>query len=1082
MPARAAERRPPAEPAPPTPAPPRRAHPRAVHLEVIGSLVALLGIFVFVCLAFGNGEAARVGAVGVAIEHGAAFLVGRPLSFVLPAAVVWLGVSIFRGRMAHWSPSRVAGIVLGIAAVAGMLAVPAADDVTMREVAMWRAGALGAFLVEWDGLRLVGQFGTLGATMILAGMMLVGLVLTTGRSVSSLIAIMARRPRTAPAAHETIGSEDETPIPISAAAAQAAIAGPPPVLAHAHSRSTVESRDGLIVRVFRGWGMGRRREAPAAAPRSGILSGIDDAAGWDEPADNDVAAAARALEVHEWEKRIHSRLKVRHDRAGAHFDADIEEPEAQEEIETLDDSDEVEQLEMLGNEEEAEEDEEAASDEQEEGEESAEAEEEEAEEAEGEDGIVFTDNTAPLAIAKGNPANVGDGLAKLFPSRWPKAGTPASKETAQEVIEKSEARHLRQVEAKLAQQSREPREDDPLFNVDFDTRPFGPNGSSHAASAAAAPQEPVEPEIYRMPDIQMLEDPPQVDARMTREEMLEMSTELSQTLTDFGIEGKVVQVHQGPVVTRFEYRPAAGIKVSRITGLEHDIAMGMKALSVRILAPIPGKNTVGIEVPNKKRQGVYLKELISCEEFWDHKSPLAVCLGKTIDGTPYFADLARMPHLLIAGATGAGKSVCLNTIICSLLYRNTPDQVKMIMVDPKRVELSVYRDIPHLIAPVVCEPKRAASALEWAVEEMESRYERLVQFGVRNIDGYNRLAHDPNLSAKTAGRSIEPLPYLVVIVDELADLMIVAKAEVEESIQRLAQMARAVGIHLILATQRPSVNVITGIIKANFPSRIAFQVAQKVDSRTILDTNGAEALLGRGDMLLSSGGAAKPIRVQGAFLSDEEVERIAEHCRTQRQVRYVVEEFEPKLSEKEQKELAKMMGVTDMSDLDAQEKLTRGTNKVMGKVTAGMFVPHQGGSASAGDEEIDEALVRAAARLILETRKASVSLLQRRLKVGFARAGRLMDMLEEMGIVGKFMGSKPRDIIVDPEAALEQLDILEATLAEGLSVEDLEKRKVAVYEEEEEEEVEEEEDGEEAEYEEEEEEYEDEEEEETRRR
>jgi len=1065
MPARAVQR--PALAVAPAQAPaPRPASSRHVHFEIAGSLVVLAGVFLLACLALGNGETARVGAVGVAVERGTSFLVGRPLSFLIPAAVVWLGVSIFRGRLGRWSPSRLAGLVLTLSALAGLMAVPGADQVDMREVSMARAGALGAFIVEWDGLRLVGQFGSLGATMILAGTMLVGLVLATGRSVSTLLAIMFRRRLRPHAEAAPIGSEDETPIPISAAAAAAAVAGPP--VAASAARSTVESRDGLIVRVFRGWGMNRRKEAPAKAARSGILTGIDDAAGWDEPADNDVAAAARALEVHEWEKRIQSRIKVRHDRAGAHFDDPIAEAEEEEEIETLDDSDEIEQLDLVGAEEEAEDEADAEDEVEEDGEE----EESDEAEADAEEGIVFTDNTAPLAVAKGNPANVGDGLAKLFPSRWPKPGTPALKETAQEVIAKSEARHLRQVEAKLAQQPEEPREDDPLFNADFDTRPFGPNGLPKDEPRAAA-AEPQERKVYRMPDIQQLEDPPQVDARMTREEMLEMSTELSQTLTDFGIEGKVVQVHQGPVVTRFEYRPAAGIKVSRITGLEHDIAMGMKALSVRILAPIPGKNTVGIEVPNKKRQGVYLKELISCEEFWEHKSPLAVCLGKTIDGTPYFADLAKMPHLLIAGATGAGKSVCLNTIICSLLYRNTPDQVKMIMVDPKRVELSVYRDIPHLIAPVVCEPKRAASALEWAVEEMESRYERLVQFGVRNIDGYNRLAHDPNLSAKTAGRSIAPMPYLLVIVDELADLMIVAKAEVEESIQRLAQMARAVGIHLILATQRPSVNVITGIIKANFPSRIAFQVAQKVDSRTILDTNGAEALLGRGDMLLSSGGAAKPIRVQGAFLSDEEVERIAEHCRSQQQVRYVVEEFEPKLSEKEQKELAKMMGVTDMSDLDAQEKLTRGTNKVMGKVTAGMFVPHQGGSASAGDEEIDEALVRAAARLILESRKASVSLLQRRLKVGFARAGRLMDMLEEMGIVGKFMGSKPRDIVVDPEAALEQLDLLEATLAEGLSVDDLEKRKVAVYDEDEEEEGDE---GEEEEYEEEEEEYEEEEE------
>jgi S-DNA-T family DNA segregation ATPase FtsK/SpoIIIE len=564
--------------------------------------------------------------------------------------------------------------------------------------------------------------------------------------------------------------------------------------------------------------------------------------------------------------------------------------------------------------------------------------------------------------------------------------------------------------------------------------PESPNAPAPAVAAPAPRHEPPKPLL--LPDIALLDDPPQVDTRMPREEILEISQTLERTLGEFGITAKVVEVRQGPVVTRFELKPAAGVKVSRIVGLEHDLAMALRASSIRIQAPIPGKAVVGVEVPNRQRQTVYLRELIGCTEFWDHPSPLAFSLGKTIEGAPFFCDLKRMPHLLIAGATGTGKSVCLNSILCSLIYRQRPDRLKLVMVDPKRVELSVYDDIPHLIAPVVCEPKRAAAALAWAVEQMEERYRLLVEFNVRNIDGYNAIAEHPERNLKLRGKKVEPMPHMVVVVDELADLMITSKADVEESIQRLAQMARAVGIHLILATQRPSVNVITGIIKANFPSRIAFQVSQKVDSRTILDQNGAEALLGRGDMLFSAGGVQKPMRIQGCFVSDQEVERIADHWRAQSPPLYEIEEFEPLLSEKEKRELARLMGNPEsLDDLDMQDGLvkgpSRGTNRVMGSVTQGTFIPHRGGSANAEDDEIDDALVRAAARTILEARKGSTSLVQRRLKVGFARAGRLMDMLQEMGIVGAYNGSKPREILVDPEAALAQLDALESGLAPG---------------------------------------------------
>ncbi len=987
---------------------------RHARREISGSIVVLAGIFVLVSLLVGEGDGNLIGPVGEAISSAIRFMVGGPMSFLVPVGIVWLGIGVFRGKLARWSSARIAGMLLVLAAMTGMLALPGADVTEMRLQTFERAGALGTYLVEWDGLRLVGQFGTIGALMILLGCLLVGSVLTTNLGLSTIASTLCFW-RTVPV--EGAVEEDEDTEPAVAPKAKK-LETPLPVVPN--EPTFVESKPGFFARFFGGFG----RSEGKSNRRASILCDVDEPTGWDDVADEDVAAVARALEVHELESRVEGRMKIRVPAGqGSLLGGLVETPTPiQKAARSNDDTsdDELEAFKTMNKVTECPTEDESLEEDEE---------------------IIFTDNSGPLPIKEGNPGNLGESLARMFPTRWPKQGTPAKamedlgeyeEESQEEVFDKSEARQLRRT-MEAAAGANDTQEDDPLFASDIDTRPYGPNGEPLDVPVTT-PQPPMSA-VYRLPDIQLLSDPPMVDARMTRDEVLEMSSTLTQTLADFGIDGKVTQVHQGPVVTRFEFRPAAGIKVSRIVGLEHDIAMGMRALSVRILAPIPGKNAVGIEVPNQKRQGVYLKELISCEDFWEHKSPLAFALGKTIDGKPYFADLAKMPHLLIAGATGAGKSVCLNTIICSMLYRQNPDKVKFIMVDPKRVELSVYGDIPHLLAPVVCDGKRAAAALDWAVEQMEERYKTLVEFGVRNIDGYNRIAENPEGNKKAIGRSLKPMPYMVIIVDELADLMVVAKAEVEESIQRLAQMARAVGIHLILATQRPSVNVITGIIKANFPSRIAFQVSQKVDSRTILDSNGAEALLGRGDMLLSSGGAGKPIRVQGAFLSDEEVEHIADHCRAQWPVEYEVEEFEPKLSEKEQRELAKMMGVSSMEDLAAQDRMVRGTNKVMGKVTAGMFMPHEGGSASAGDDEIDEALVRAAARLILESRKASVSLLQRRLKVGFARAGRMMDMLEEMGIVGEFQGSKPREIVVDPEAALEQLDRLEMALKQGVSVE-----------------------------------------------
>ena len=380
-----------------------------------------------------------------------------------------------------------------------------------------------------------------------------------------------------------------------------------------------------------------------------------------------------------------------------------------------------------------------------------------------------------------------------------------------------------------------------------------------------------------------------------------------------------------------------------------------------------------------------------------------------------------MPHLLIAGATGAGKSVCLNTIIASLLYRNTPDKVKFVMVDPKRVELSIYQAIPHLIAPVVSETKKAAAALAWCVEQMEQRYRTLAEIGVRNLDGYNAILNDRQPNKKSIGRDLKFMPHIVIIIDELADLMMVAKNEVEEYIIRLAQMARAVGIHLILATQRPSVNVITGIIKANFPSRIAFQVSSKVDSRTILDANGAESLLGRGDMLYSPGGA-KPFRIQGAFVSDAEVERLADFIRDQEKARYEKEDFEvrPTPAERAKANLTLEEDGASLSehfDDDTGQPIAMASR---GRAGAGAFnSPLPPGDL---DALSDEELYNMALRLVLESRKGSVSYIQRRMKIGYARAGRIMDMMEEQGIVGPYLGSKPRDVLVDPAEYLALLE------------------------------------------------------------
>lgn len=432
---------------------------------------------------------------------------------------------------------------------------------------------------------------------------------------------------------------------------------------------------------------------------------------------------------------------------------------------------------------------------------------------------------------------------------------------------------------------------------------------------------------------------------------------LEETLENFGVKGKVTQVSCGPAITRYELQPAPGIKVSKIVNLADDIALSLAAPQVRIEAPIPGKAAVGIEVPNKEIAMVHFREVLETEEFMQSKSILTVAFGKDIAGKPVVADLGKMPHLLIAGATGSGKSVCMNSLICSLLFKSRPDQLKILMIDPKMVELSNYNGIPHLVAPVVTDPKKAASALRWAVSEMEKRYELFATAGVRDISRYNKLRE------KHPEGEEPSLPFIVVLVDELADLMMVAPADVEDAICRLAQMARAAGIHLVVATQRPSVDVITGLIKANIPSRVAFAVSSQIDSRTILDMGGAEKLLGRGDMLLYPVGMSKPIRVQGVFVSDKEVENL---------VTYLKEQAAPVYSEE----------VTDLPEEVAV------------------------------DIDLDDELLPEAAKLVIEGGQASISMLQRRLRVGYNRAARLMDMLEAKGIVGGFEGSKPRAVLI----------------------------------------------------------------------
>ncbi len=469
---------------------------------------------------------------------------------------------------------------------------------------------------------------------------------------------------------------------------------------------------------------------------------------------------------------------------------------------------------------------------------------------------------------------------------------------------------------------------------------------------------------FQLPPVSLLDDPEPSVFSVDDESLKMKSKLLEKKLEDFGVKGEVAAIFPGPVITTFEYKPAPGVKINKVVNLTDDLALALRALSIRIVAPIPGKDAIGIEIPNSEREMVRFKEIIATPIFEKSKSSLTICLGKDIVGNPVITDLDKMPHLLVAGTTGAGKSVGLNTMICSLVYKSTPEEVKMIMVDPKRIELSVYDGIPHLITPVVTSAKKATNALFWAVKEMERRYELLSVKKARNIRQYNQKVDKEQPADKE--NPDELLPYIVIVIDELADLMMVASRDVEVALTRLAQMARAAGIHLIVATQRPSVDVLTGIIKANFQTRISFKVTSKTDSRTIIDCNGAENLLGKGDMLFLPPGTSKLQRIHGAFISESEVARITEFLKQQKPPEY-------------------------------DETVT-------------LVSPEQA-SEETGGEEHDERYDDAVA-LVTKTRQASISMVQRHLRIGYNRAARIIETMEKEGIIGPSDGVKTRDVLV----------------------------------------------------------------------
>ncbi|HXB01406.1 MAG TPA: DNA translocase FtsK [Opitutaceae bacterium] len=513
-----------------------------------------------------------------------------------------------------------------------------------------------------------------------------------------------------------------------------------------------------------------------------------------------------------------------------------------------------------------------------------------------------------------------------------------------------------------------------------------PEEPKKAAKSAIPPRSD---DNYQFPPLSLLQEQTKPTAANSEEEHTRNAENLLRILAEFGVEVTLGEIHVGPVITRYELVPAAGVRVEKIAGLDKNIALGMRAQSVRILAPIPGKAAVGVEVPNQTPTPVGLREILESEDWVNAKAELPIALGRDVSGKPLVSDLTKMPHLLIAGATGSGKSVCLNAIISSILYSKTPKDVRLLMVDPKIVELQIFNTLPHMLIPVVTAPKKVPAALKWLLREMEQRYQIFAKVGVRNISGFNtrKKIADPATPAGDEQQQLtgvapddievpERLPYIVAIVDELADLMTTAPAEIESSIARLAQLARAAGIHIIIATQRPSVNVITGIIKANLPSRIAFQVASQVDSRTIIDTKGADTLIGRGDMLFSPPGSSRLVRAQGAYVSDDEISKLVEFLKKNGPPQY-----------------AQAVQVEIDRDPDAEEE--------------------DGPDAAESDMGDDDELFKQAVDVLKSTRRASTSMLQRRLRIGYNRAARIMEIMEEKGIVGPENGSSPREILAD---------------------------------------------------------------------
>ena len=544
----------------------------------------------------------------------------------------------------------------------------------------------------------------------------------------------------------------------------------------------------------------------------------------------------------------------------------------------------------------------------------------------------------------------------------PKVTKAPVDEPADEAIRAARARAAAMIEREEAAVAAA-RPTPPVVKRKVETTPSLPLSEPEPLKAPAARKHGA----FTLPPASLL-DPPRAERKIDERELMDMARQLEEKCREFAVEGQVVQIHPGPVVTTFEFKPDAGVKYAKITSLADDLCLAMQAESV-LIDRIPGKSTVGIQIPNPNREAISLRELLEGEVYQRSASKLTLALGKTIHGEPYVTDLATMPHLLIAGSTGTGKSVGLNAMLTSILYRATPDDVRMIMIDPKRLELGMYEDIPHLLTPVVVDPKKASNALRWAVREMEERYKTLAAEGVRNIEQYNRnirnILQDP--SGPKGDDAPKTLPFIVVVIDELADLMMVASNEVEESIARLAQMARAVGIHLILATQRPSVDVITGLIKANLPSRISFRVASKTDSRTILDGNGAEQLLGKGDMLFLPPASSRSVRLHGPYISEQESARLASFLRKQGKPTF-------------------------------DESITAGDDEKSGP--------------GAIDLEKDE-LYDEAARIVVSSGQVSISYLQRKLRIGFSRAARLVDMMEAEGLVSPGAGGKPREVLVD---------------------------------------------------------------------